>query len=87
LQTISSIFKAAAKASMAGLSPAEHLDRLKVIIGDGDFYRALEKSLSYNPEISEHIAAADSPMARALEVNQMSEESRKAVRLEVALGL
>ena len=87
MQTISSVFKAAAKASSDGLSPAEHLITLKAIIGDGDLYRELEKSLSHNSQISEHIAAADAPIAIALDVNQMSEDSRKALRVEVGLGL
>ncbi|UVK96459.1 hypothetical protein [Pseudomonas sp. B21-048] len=87
MQTISSIFKAAAKASAAGLSPAEHLNKLQTFIGEGDFYRALEKSLSHSDAISEHIAAADAPMATALEVNEMTERSRNGLRLEVALGL
>lgn len=87
MQTISSIFKAAAQASAAGQSPGQHLERLKAVIGGGDFYDALEKSLQYGPGISTHIGASDTPIATAIEVNQMSEERRRELTFAVDLGL
>ena len=87
MDTSSSIFKAAAKAHAEGQPVVGHLDKLEALLGDCDFYRELEKSLGYCDKISTHIAAADAPMTRALEVNQMSESERLELALQVGLGL
>jgi hypothetical protein len=87
MDTSSSIFKAAAKAHAEGQPVAGHLDKLKALIEDCDFYKELEKSLGYCDSISRHIAAANAPMARALEVNQMIESERAELALQVQLGL
>ncbi|WP_454838213.1 hypothetical protein [Pseudomonas mohnii] len=87
MDTISSVFKDAAKAHAEGQPVAGHLDKLKALLGDCDFYKALEKSLGYCDKISAHIAAGEAPMSRALEVNQMSESDRFELCLQVDLGL
>ncbi|WP_338801731.1 hypothetical protein V9L13_05205 [Pseudomonas sp. RSB 5.4] len=87
MDTISSIYKAAANAHADSQSVTGHLDKLKSLLGNSDFYRELEKSLGYNDKISRNIAASGTPMARALEVNQMSESERLELTMQVDLGL
>lgn len=87
MDTISSVFKDAAKANAEGQPVGGHLKKLKGLLGDCDFYNALEKSLGYFKQISAYIAAAEAPMSRALEVNQMSESERLELCLQVDVGL
>lgn len=87
METISSIFKVAAEASAAGYPTNRYLAKLQNLLEDNNFFRALEKSLSYGPSISTHIAASGNPMATALEVNHMDEERRNELRMQVDVGL
>jgi len=87
LKTIRELFAAAARASSANKPTNVYLDKLKAEMKNSDFYRELEKSLDHCPGVSAHIAASESPMSRALEVNRMDADLRWELCLQVDLGL